>query len=263
MQVTGGSPVKGRASGRACGHAPSLGQARGKYVRRRWTRAEGDGWVDGILRSGDRICFLGDSITQADPGYTRLTAALLTAGRPELALSFVYAGVGGNRVGDLLARLDRDVLASGATVVTVSIGVNDVWHRHSGASGGTDDDAFALGYRSLLSRLVQAGIRPVVLTPTVVHEDPQAVENRELAVLVAGQRRIAAETGLPVCDLNAAFLAALASRRSALAQTDWPLGPDGRTRFFTTDGVHLNPAGNALAALHLLACLGGPRPAAP
>ena len=218
----------------------------------------------GVLRSGDRLCFLGDSITQADPGYTRLTAAMLTAARPDLSLSFVYAGVGGNRVGDLLARLDRDVLASGATVVTLSVGINDVWHRHSGASGGTDDDAFALGYRSLLARLTQAGIRPVVLTPTVIHEEPQMVENRELAVLVAQQRRLAAAHDLPVCDLNAAFTAALAARRRAVAQADWPLGPDGRTRFFTTDGVHLNPAGNALAALHVVARLAGlPAPPTP
>ena len=211
----------------------------------------------GVLQSGDRLCFLGDSITQADPGYTRLAAALLTAVRPDLALSYVYAGVGGNRVGDLLDRLERDVLGSGATVVTVSIGVNDVWHRRSGASGGTQDAAFTAGYDTLLSRLGQAGIRAVVLTPTVIHEEAEAVENGELAVLVGAQHRLAAAHAVCVCDLNAAFTATLAARRRAVARTDWPLGPDGGTRFLTTDGVHLNPAGNALAAVHVVACLAG------
>ena len=64
-----------------------------------------------LVKDHDRVCFLGDSITDEDPGYTRLLAALLTATRPDLPLEFMYAGVSGHRVGDLLERLDRDALA--------------------------------------------------------------------------------------------------------------------------------------------------------
>ncbi len=208
-----------------------------------------------LLQTGDRLCFLGDSITQADPGYTRLLAAMLTAAHPDLALEFVYSGVGGNRVGDLLSRLERDVLSQRPTWVTVSIGVNDVWHRHSGASGGTSDGDFEAGFRELLSRLVTAGIRPIVLTPTVIHEDPDSIENRELQVLVMHQRAIAQAFGVRLCDLNARVSDAIAARRRALPDGAWPVGPDGRTRFFTTDGVHMNAAGNALMALALLKAL--------
>ena len=208
-----------------------------------------------LLSSGDRICFLGDSITQADPGYTRLLAAMLTAAHPEMSLEYIYAGIGGNRVSDLLARLDRDVLAHRPTWVCVSIGVNDVWHRHSGASGGTSDVDFEAGYRELLGRLVAAGIHPVVLTPTVIHEDPDSIENRELQTLVGQQRALSAALSLCLCDLNARFTEAIAARRRTLSESAWPLGADGRTRFFTTDGVHMNPAGNALMALSLLRTL--------
>jgi len=213
--------------------------------------------VSGLLKSGDCICFLGDSITQADPGYTRLLAAMLTAARPELSLRFVYAGIGGNRVGNLLDRLDRDVLAQDTSWVTVSIGINDVWHRHGATPGGTSDADFEAGYRELMRRLLAAGVRPFVVTPTVVHEDLEGVENAELQVLLAQQRSIASEMGLPICDLHAAFAAAIAARRAALPPEAWPLGADGRTRFFTTDGVHMNPAGNALMALALLRGLAG------
>jgi len=212
--------------------------------------------VEGLLRSGDRICFLGDSITRADPGYTRLLAALLTAARPDLALEFVFAGVGGNRVGDLLARLDRDVLAHRPSWVTVSIGVNDIWHRR-GRAGGTPDADFEAGFGELLERLAAGGARALVLTPTVIHEDAESEENRQLQVLLDQQRRIAAARGLPLCDAHLALRAAIEARRAALPAEAWPVGPDGRTRFFTTDGVHLNPAGNALLALHLLGLLGG------
>ncbi len=212
---------------------------------------------DMLLSDGDRICFLGDSITQADPGYTRLLAAMLTAAHPGLALEYVYAGIGGNRVGDLLARLERDALGRQPTWVCVSIGVNDVWHRHSGASGGTSDADFEAGYRELLGRLVAAGVRPIVLTPTVIHEDPDSMENRELQILVGQQRELAAAFNLCLCDLNARFTEAIAARRRVLPESAWPVGTDGRTRFFTTDGVHMNPAGNALMALSLLRMLEG------
>lgn len=210
-----------------------------------------------LLSSGARICFLGDSITQADPGYTRLVAAMLTAAHPGLSLEFVYAGIGGNRIGDLLARLDRDVLEPEPNWVTVSIGINDVWHRHSGASAGTSDRDFEAGYRELLSRLMAAGIQPIVLTPTVIHEDADSVENRELRTLVGQQRAICRALQCRLCDLNTVFAEAIAARRRAVPEGAWPLGSDGRTRFFTTDGVHLNAAGNALVALALLRTLEG------
>lgn len=184
-------------------------------------------------------------------------AALLAADRPELALRFVYAGVSGNRVGHLLERLERDVLAHAPTWVAVSIGINDVWHRHGATPAGTGDADFAAGYRTLLERLLAAGTHPLVVTPTVVHEDLEGGENAELAVLVDCQRALATEMGLPVCDLHAAFREALAARRAALPRQEWPVGGDGRTRFFTTDGVHMNPAGNALMALRLLRTLAG------
>ncbi len=210
---------------------------------------------ESVLRNGDRICFLGDSITAADPGYTRLTAALLTALRPDLELEFLYAGISGNRVGDLLERLERSVLRHRPTVVTVSIGVNDVWHRYSHASGGTSDDAFPVAYRELCDRLEASGARAVLLTPTVIGEDEQVPANRDLARLVGVQRQVAAERHLPLADMNRVFWQAIAARRQTLARERWPLGPEGGTRFFTTDGVHMNSSGNALMAAVLLETL--------
>lgn len=211
-----------------------------------------------MLRQGDRICFLGDSITAADPGYTRLVAAQLVGARPELDLCFVYAGVSGDRVGELLARLERDVLAPRPTVVTVSIGINDVWHRHGGgAGGGTDDAEFTRAYGELCARLAGAGIRGVLLTPTVIGEALEAGANGELRHMVRVVRAEAAARRWPLADMHQAFAAAITARRQSLPPSEWPVA-DGGTRFLTSDGVHMNPAGNALMAQTLLDVLVGP-----
>lgn len=210
-----------------------------------WDRRYGGDW----LGSARRVCFLGDSITAADPGYTRGFAALETALHPERALEYVYAGIGGNRVGDLLGRLDRDVLAHHPDWVTVSIGVNDVWHRPSG--GGTPAPAFREGYRELLERITSAGCRPVVLTPTLIGEDPDGAQNQELEELVEIERELAARADVPVCDMAAAFVGAVRARQAAIPRERWPV-ENGATRFWTTDGVHMNLAGNMLMACTML-----------
>ena len=84
-----------------------------------------------IVKDGDTLAFLGDSITQqgqgSPDGYVNLVLR-------SLALEGVYvkpvkAGIGGNKSNDMLARLDRDVLSRKPKVMTLSCGVNDVWHH--------------------------------------------------------------------------------------------------------------------------------------
>src|SRR6187402_3139979 len=83
------------------------------------------------LKKGERIVFLGDSITQggAGPnGYVTLIRKALTDKHPDLGVEVIGAGISGNKVPDLQKRLDRDVLAKKPTLVVIYIGINDVWH---------------------------------------------------------------------------------------------------------------------------------------
>ncbi len=47
-----------------------------------------------LMCSGGRFVFFGDSITEADPGYTRLLAAMVGVRHPDLAIDWVYRGAG-------------------------------------------------------------------------------------------------------------------------------------------------------------------------
>src|SRR5258706_6973883 len=90
------------------------------------------GWLHAQIpmQSGDKVAFLGDSITeagQASPGgYVQLVASGLAANG--IVIEVVGAGISGHKSNDMLARLDRDVLSKKPQWMTLSCGVNDVWH---------------------------------------------------------------------------------------------------------------------------------------
>lgn len=192
---------------------------------------------------------LGDSITQAaggsrdwfdepaeGPGWL---AVLTRAIGPRVSdVRYVNRGISGNRVPDLLERLDRDVLAAEPTLVLVYIGINDVWHWREGR--GTAEEDYRAGLAELADRIGAAGIRLLVCTPTVIGEraagrNPQ---DEMLHRYVQLCRDLAADRDLQCADLHAAFRAELARRNTA----------DTESGLLTTDGVHLTDDGNRLVA---------------
>ena len=87
-----------------------------------------------MVKEGDTLAFLGDSITQfgqqKPDGYVNLTIrALAEAG---VEVKAVKAGISGHKSDNMLARLNRDVLSKKPRWMTLSCGVNDVWHQDSG-----------------------------------------------------------------------------------------------------------------------------------
>ena len=189
------------------------------------------------------IVFLGDSITEAPEGYVRLVSDVLRAVYPERRLHAVNAGVGGNRSVDLPPRLERDVLAHHPDVVTLSIGINDVWRALDSPGLGLDVPlpTYQRVVSEVLDRLLAAGARPVVLTTSVIGEDLDSSGNAMLAPYNDTLSALAAERSLRVAEVNAAF-------RRVLAVPHPPT--------LTTDGVHLNHQGNVVMALAVLEALG-------
>ena len=123
------------------------------------------------LKDGETIVFLGDSITQqgaGEKGYVTLFRQAIEKSRPDSGIKVIGAGIGGNKVPNLEARLDKDVLAHKPNVVVIYIGVNDVWHSTRGQ--GTDIGAFEAGLRSLIKRCSDAGARVILSTPSVIDE---------------------------------------------------------------------------------------------
>jgi lysophospholipase L1-like esterase len=205
--------------------------------------------TDTKLQAHDRIVFLGDSITQAGAapgGYVTLVREALAAKKKSLEIEVIGAGISGNRVPDLERRLENDVLAKKPTLVVIYIGINDVWHTLKGR--GTPKDDFDAGLRRIVEKIQAAGARVVLCTPSVIGErndganslDPMLNEYSEIS------RKVARDTRSQLLDLRRQFLAYLKKNNAKNVEKD----------LLTTDGVHLNAAGNRFVADRMLEALG-------
>ncbi|WP_459558170.1 SGNH/GDSL hydrolase family protein [Lacunimicrobium album] len=126
-----------------------------------------------VIKAGATVLFQGDSITdagrkkdeesQSTPnmqpgfggGYAWMTAAaLLTAPKGD-TLKCYNRGISGNKVHQLAERWDKDCLDLKPDVLSILIGVNDIWHHLNGHYEGTVE-TYETDYRALLTRTKEA-----------------------------------------------------------------------------------------------------------
>lgn len=220
------------------------------------------GFAQIAVKSGERVAFLGDSITQQGwsnaAGYVKLIVAAFDANG--IKVEPIPAGISGHKSNDMLARLDRDVLSKKPHWMTLSCGVNDVWH---GAKGVPLNDAQAAAqtyqrrnemepekgtYEKNITQIVDkamhAGVQVVILTSTPIKEDLGNEENKKLAPYNDFLRKLAKEKHLPLADLNAMF------------QERIKVANQPKKNVFTVDGVHMNAEGNKIMATGVLQAFG-------
>ena len=207
------------------------------------------------LKQGDRIVFLGDSITAGavkPQGFVTLIRASIDAAHKDLGIETIGAGVSGNKVPALQARLDRDVISKKPTIVFIYIGINDVWHwrknKEGVIAGGTTKEAFEAGLKDIIAKINAAGARVILCTASVIGEKKDGSNERDamLDEYCEISRKVAADTKSQLVDLRKAFLDHLKANN-----------PDNLPKgILTGDGVHLNPQGNKLVAGEMCAALG-------
>ena len=208
------------------------------------------------LKKGDRIVFLGDSITQAGvkpEGYVTALTGAIKAAHPDLGIETFGAGVSGNKVPNLQARLENDVIAKKPTLVFIYIGINDVWHWKMDKEGkllggGTTKEIFESGLKDIIAKINAAGARVILCTPSVIGEKNDGSNERDamLEEYSVISRKVATDTGSQLVDLRKAFIDHLKANNADNA-------PKG---ILTGDGVHLNPKGNAFVAAEMGKAIG-------
>lgn len=128
---------------------------------------------DFALKSGDRVVFYGDSITDQRL-YSVFTETFVHTRYPKLDVSFVHSGVGGDRVtggwaGPIELRLKRDVAPYKPTMVTIMLGMNDGdYHPFDQATM----DRYTSGYERMIQLLKQEapGARVTLIQPSPYDE---------------------------------------------------------------------------------------------
>jgi lysophospholipase L1-like esterase len=186
-----------------------------------------------------KILFQGDSVTDAgrdrsDPhdmgnGYPRYASAMIQDSFPDTELEFVNLGIGGNRTEHLVERLETDFIEIQPDIISIMIGVNDVWHHYSHGIE-TSDEQFEQNYRAVLDAIkTRTSARILMIQPFLLETvDPaKQAYTEELARKQAIVKKLAdeyADAYLPLDEI-------------LHAQTE------EEPAYYAADGVHPTPDG--------------------
>ena len=187
-----------------------------------------------------KILFQGDSVTDAgrdrsDPhdmgnGYPRFASAMIQDSFPDTELEFVNLGISGNRTEHLVERLEADFIEIQPDIVSILIGVNDVWHHYAFEYVETTDEQFEKNYRTVLDAIKsRTNARILMIQPFLLESvDPAKQELcEELARKKAIVKRLAdeyADAYLPLDEI--------------LHAED-----EEEPAYYAADGVHPTPDG--------------------
>lgn len=191
------------------------------------------------------ILFQGDSIT--DAGRSREDDSNTGIGYPTLVkseLGFEYPnqftwynrGISGNRVVDLYARIKADIINLRPDIMSILIGVNDVWHE-LGSQNGVDTEKYFKVYSMLIEEIKEALpdvkimiLEPFVLKASATEENWEQFQT-EVKKRAHKAKEIAEKYNLPFVSLQDKFDEALQAAPAS---------------YWLMDGVHPTAAGHEL-----------------
>lgn len=194
------------------------------------------------IKPGEKVAFLGDSITQqgkgSPTGYVNLVAGALA--QQGVKIEVIGAGISGHKSNQMLERLERDVLSKQPQWMTLSCGVNDVWHGQN----GVPLEDYKKNITAIVDRAQAAGIKVVLLTSTMIGEDQANPNNQKLIPYNDFLKSLAKEKKCLLADLNQRM-------QDAVKKADTP----GKNAL-TGDGVHMAFPGNVMMAEGILETVG-------
>lgn len=193
-----------------------------------------------------KILFQGDSIT--DAGRARDNDANVGLGYPHLVKAslgfeepgkyeFFNRGISGNRIVDLYARIKADIINIRPDVMSILIGVNDVWHEYAPNPNGVDAEKYFKVYDMLIEEVKQAlpDIKIMILEPFVLKgfgtEEKWEEFRKETELRAVMAKKIADKYGFTYITLQDKF--------DELCQK-------ADAAYWLHDGVHPTPMGHEL-----------------
>jgi lysophospholipase L1-like esterase len=117
-----------------------------------------------FVQKGDRIVFLGDSITEQYE-YSTDIELYLTTRFPDWNLTFLNAGIGGDTANGGAGRFQQHVLDEKPTAVTINFGMNDAGYQKFDANRNKQ---YVEKTTAMLEMAKKAGVRVALLSPNAV-----------------------------------------------------------------------------------------------
>jgi lysophospholipase L1-like esterase len=196
-----------------------------------------------ILFQGDSITDVGRNRSVAGEnnasalggGYPLIAASHMMRAHPDSGLHIFNRGVSGDKVPQLQARWDADTIALKPDILSILVGVNDLWHKLSGNSTGTVAE-YESQYNDLLdgTKKTLPNVRLIILEPFVLETGavnekwfPEFDQRRDAAA------RVAKRAGATFIPLQSMFT---------------QLAKSAPASYWLADGVHPTIAGHAAIA---------------
>lgn len=192
-----------------------------------------------------RILFQGDSITdcgrsrendaQKGGGYANFVSAVLNVEHPG-EYEVINRAISGNRIVDLYARIKADFINVKPDVLSIHIGINDVWHDVE-FNNGVGADKFEKIYDMLLSEIkeelpdVKIILLGAYVTKNRATEEFWDVFEPEVKKRVEITKRLAEKYGCVFVDIQKEF-------DKAIERHPEP--------YWTAEGVHPTEAGHEI-----------------
>ena len=202
-----------------------------------------------------KILFYGDSITdmgrhreeehpafKMGVGYPNFIAGELHYNTPN-KYEIINRGISGNRIVDLYARIKADVWNHDPDVLSILIGVNDVWHEW-GAQNGVEIERYEKLYRILIedTKARLTDLKIILCEPFILEGEATDGEERWQHFL---QVKEYAKVVKKIAEDYGAYFVPLQEKFDEAAQKY------GVTNYLY-DGVHPAPAGAKLIATEWL-----------
>lgn len=206
------------------------------------------------LEPDSTVMFTGDSITSLwrpagtdRCGYPALVAGEWCFRNPDRPLTWLNTGYRGDKVPDLEARWQEDVLDAHSDVLSILIGANDNhWHTLDPDGRVISAEEFAAGYDRLLAPLAAEGTELILIEPFLlpVHDVTEAAGVRIDAEVRAEWRHGLNPKIQAVRELAHEYGAQLLAADSLFTGLAATTGPER----WSEDGIHLTPAGHSALA---------------
>jgi len=208
------------------------------------------------VKDGDTVVFYGDSITDQRL-YTVITETYLVTRYPNLNVSFVHSGWGGDKVsggggGPIDERLNRDVLPYKPTVVSIMLGMNDGLYKPETEA---NDRVYFNGMRQIIDAIQKGapGVRITLIEPSPYDDVTRAPNfpggyNEVLISFSKWLANYAVANGLATADFNRPMTAMLQKADEAAHDDAQKILPDR---------VHPSFSGHLVMAEQLVKAWGG------
>lgn len=166
------------------------------------------------FKPGEKVALIGDSITHGGHYHSYIWLYYMTR-FPNMPITILNCGVGGDTASDILARLDYDVISKNPTYITLTFGMNDTGYFDVFNKDNTDElsaervSVSIDNFGKIAEKLKETGAQIVMVGGSPYDETSRfndgvlAGKNDAICKIIDAQRSVASSYGWGFVDFNA------------------------------------------------------------